>query len=450
MDDSFTHPAHSSRQIKRDANISLAPLATRLPLRTQDYEELKSVSSTHISYLSAGSNPTTPHHDSPSSPRPLTARSERHISFPDMASDDQARPLSKSKSTTYLDHRHAARPPNPRRSSTNLTSKTNNGNRKPRTGPPTPSYLSRFSLELPSAEFMMRVGAVLGSEARDGPAGESWLMSRPSSTSLSALRDPRTPEDYYALEDADEYALARERVLGPTPGARSRRGSVTSHHHHSIVAITAATTPGGNGGGGGSGIASHNNNHNHIASAARKRKKGMPLTPSERRAEILAQMEDDYFGSQDVGNNESDDEAEKIPGPDFVNVDEPLDDEHDTIDEEEDELAMTEAYVRQETKKSWILRSWFVRPFLSDSRLFADDEESEEDEYGGDEEESEISDEEFERRRQERRSAALRRLQECTIIPLDTTNDPPPPEEDKGGWSDAVWLLRVASRSLWG
>ncbi|KAL2117119.1 hypothetical protein VTJ04DRAFT_9287 [Mycothermus thermophilus] len=448
--DTFTHPAHSSRREKRKSQFSLGPLTTHLPLRIEDYEEFKNLPSNHISYLAVGSTPNTP--------RPQTARSDHlHVTFDDMANTSQPLPLSKSKSTSHLTRRRDARPAINRRSTTN---NLNNGNqlvhRKSRTNPPSPKFTNPFSFELPSPEWLLRVGAALGAGAREGTVGESWLLTRPSSD-IHVLRHLRTPEEAYAYEDADEYALVRESILGPTPGARSRRGSfsATGFDKDGLLPLTKTTTAtsSGGAGSGNSGAATAS----AVVSAAKKRRKGIPLTPSERRAEILAKMEDGYYFDPAVGggpNDQEEDEVSKIPGPDFVGVDEPLesDDEGDAaVDPEAQEaelLASTEAYVRNEVKNDWFLRSWFVRPFVS-SKYFeeSDDEEESED---GDEGEGEISDWEAERRRREEdKAAALKRLQECTIVPLDTTCDPPAPE-DTGVLSDAVWLLGVAAKALWG
>jgi hypothetical protein len=169
------------------------------------------------------------------------------------------------------------------------------------------------------------------------------------------------------------------------------------------------------------------------------------MTPKERQAKLLAQLEDDYFGPV-LGTGglarEAVPELTGIPGPDFVNLTEGLAEGEESPDEEEDIEAETEAYIRQ--ARDGFLGSWWMRLFMGDLRMFAsEDDEPAEEEYT-----EEISDEEFERQRQLRREASLQRLQECQIIPLDTTNDPPP-MEDKGGWSDAAWLLGLAVKVIY-
>jgi hypothetical protein len=419
-------------------HISLAPLTTRLPLRNEDYEAMNDLSTDQPSYLQSA--PTTPHisyrasEPAPTSRAAAAAAAATTRATPRHTSHNTNPSLAKSKSASHLPNGHSHGHGN------------RHGNRRT---PKTPTLLSTL---LPDTDFLMRVGSILGSQAHETSlgSGPSWLISRASSASLAGGL-PQSPEEYYALQDADEYTLAREKVFGPPRG--SRRGSADYTYKTPVAArsmpASAFASPvqsrfgsrshsrvGGAGGAAGAGAGGG------WRSVGRSR----PMTPKERQAEILAQMEDDYFGPV-LGTGglarEAVPELTNIPGPDFVNLNEGLEEGEESLDEEEEDLeAEAEAYIQQ--AKNGFLGSWLMRLFMGDLEMFP----SEEDEPAEEEYTEEISDEEFERQRQLRREASLQRLQECRIIPLDTTNDPPP-MEDKGGWRDAAWLLGLAVKVIY-
>jgi hypothetical protein len=413
-------------------HISLAPLTTRLPLRNEDYEAMNDLSTTdHPSYLQSA--PTTPQITYRASEPAPTSRSTVVARATPRHTDNTKPNLAKSKSASHLpnghghDHRH-------RHSHSRSNWRT----------PKNPTLLSSF---LPDTDFLMRVGSILGSQAHETTlgSGPSWLISRASSASLSGGL-PQSPEDYYALQDADEYTLAREKVFGPTRGG-SRRGSGEYTYKSPVAARSVPASALASPAQSRFGSRSQSRVGGAAAAAGGWRSVGgsRPMTPKERQAKLLAQLEDDYFGPV-LGTGglarEAVPELTGIPGPDFVNLTEGLAEGEESPDEEEDIEAETEAYIRQ--ARDGFLGSWWMRLFMGDLRMFA----SEEDEPAEEEYTEEISDEEFERQRQLRREASLQRLQECQIIPLDTTNDPPP-MEDKGGWSDAAWLLGLAVKVIY-
>lgn len=443
MDERYT-PSSPETPLKRrsvsNSHISLAPLTTRLPLRSEDYEAMNDVSAEstpRASYIYNQSAPTTPHITyRASEPAPASRSAAR--ATPRHTSHNDNPNLAKSKSASHL--------PN-NRTLSRRTPSTHAHHTTTRKTPPT--LLSSF---LPDTDVLMRVGSIIGSQAHETSlgSGPSWLISRASSASLSGGL-PQSPEEYYALQDADEYTLAREKVFGssrrgsrdytaaPAPAAAAAYSNGRSPTAARSVPASAYASP----------------VHSRFGSRSQSRVGGVggrrsvggsrPMTPKERRAEILAQLEDDYFGPvMGVGGfaEEAVPELAGIPGPDFVNLNEALEDDEGLSDEEEDLEAETEAYIRQ--AKDGFLGSWWMRLFMGDLKMFP----SEEDEPAEEEYTEEISDEEFERQRQLRREASLLRLQECKIIPLDTTNDPPP-MEDKGGWRDAAWLLGLAVKMVY-
>ena len=143
-------------------------------------------------------------------------------------------------------------------------------------------------------------------------------------------------------------------------------------------------------------------------------------------------MEDGYF----LTTGSSEDDA-YISRPDFVNLDE-------TLEEVEGELDTTiedEAYVRRLVKKgNGGMGSWFGS--VLGVQLFSVEEDSEESDGDTTEGEPDEADEDEARTR---RSSSTRRLDGITT---SLNEQVPPPKADEGGWHDAAWLLTVASKVL--
>lgn len=225
------------------------------------------------------------------------------------------------------------------------------------------------------------------SEAREYK-GQNWLVSRQSSTSLAGMRDVE--------EEAFQHELAREREIASRHV--SRRGSIVLIDDE--VSLNGSRIP----------------SRFHSRSQSIVENRSQFLTPMDRAGE------DSYFPTQDT-----------ISGPDFVDLDEKLEElERDTV---EDDEADVRRLVRRGNsgKDSWIgnLIGWNL--FSVDEDIEESDEDSDEEDSNGD------------TQSQADRSAWLRRHCEGPLHPEERI---PPPIRDEGGWRDAAWLLSVATKVM--
>lgn len=243
------------------------------------------------------------------------------------------------------------------------------------------------------SDWLLRAGVLISSETRESK-GQSWLVSRASSTSLERLeRDNNNDVDVFEKE-----RTARENLMSSKH--TSRKGSLT-------FVIDDDQSP----------FLSRQGS----AHASRTQL----VTPGERAA-----MEG-YFAGQIMG------EEEYIPGPDFVNLNERLEAvEADANGDLDDETAVRRLVASRHGRP----HTWYGN--IMGWTLFAVQETENEDDgevtTDGEAEEclSETSgpDKEFEGR-------------------MTTLTEPPqrlsPPKSDEAGWKDVAWLLSVASKVAW-
>ncbi|OAQ92018.1 hypothetical protein VFPFJ_03758 [Purpureocillium lilacinum] len=446
MDVAYNQHADRARRKNRSStninHLTLAPLTVKLPLGTdaddfppdalllqhqQQYWHQNPPRSAGAggttSYLEGKSAPTTPRLLSRSA---TPSRSRSHARVPSAPSEL----IAKSKSSTYL------------AGSTTMTATTTT--RRPATsGTATPRRRSSRRRgddglgprDRNDSDWMLRAGALMTSEAREYK-GQTWLVSRQSSTSLAAMRD----DD----EEAFEQELERERSVA----AASRRGSSAFGGTDDGY----ATPNGGNGsrvpsrfnsrshslsqGGGGEHHRSashagtpydqHHAHHHALHSYHQQQHTGGAAADGSSSAS--------YFPSQSP-HQETPTAAAGISGPDFVNLDEKLEElERDTTFDDED--AVRRLVRRGQTGKggSWIANviGW---------SLFSVDENDEEDDEDDDDES--VVDEDEERPRTGRTGWSDRHFEGVSNAPLERI---PPPASDEGGWKDAAWLLSVASK----
>lgn len=141
------------------------------------------------------------------------------------------------------------------------------------------------------------------------------------------------------------------------------------------------------------------------------------MTPVERLGE-----ESSYFPNQ-----------EPLAGPDFIDLDERLEElERDTLED-------AEADVRRLMRRGTAGKASWMTSFMGWSLFSVDEHEEETDD------ESEYDESLADSRSQADRSAWLKRHVEG---PLDAEDFVPPPTADEGSWSDAAWLLSVASKVI--
>jgi hypothetical protein len=238
------------------------------------------------------------------------------------------------------------------------------------------------------SDWLLRTGAIMTTESREFK-GQSWLVSRQSSTSLAGMRD----DD----DEAFERELALERDIASR--RTSRRGSFATGDEDEY----------------GSPLASRLNSRFGSRSQSVAGRRGDVMTPLDRDVHEI-------FPDSD----------QALSGPDFVNLDEKLEElERDSPQDDEAAVRRLVRYGHHGTG-SWIsnLMGW---PLFSLEENDEDDEEDEDDSLA-----DAIS--------QGGRSAwSARHFEGVSNAPEDKI---PPPKADEGAWKDAAWLLSVATKVM--
>ncbi|KAL7930079.1 hypothetical protein V8C35DRAFT_314061 [Trichoderma chlorosporum] len=362
MDVSYIPHAERVRRKNRSStninHLTLAPLTTKLPIDDDEaiVDGAVPLSRPSTSYLQGKSAPTTPRLLASSATNPRSrSRSRNRTPSASGAS------ITKSKSSSHLTGGHAAK--------------------KSTTGASTPRR--RHDDGGADGDWLLRTGALMTYEAREFK-GQSWLVSRQSSTSLTGIR---------SIEDvAFEDELAREREM--TSLLTSRRGSLADDDM-SISIIGSKV---------------HSRSHSIHGSRSQL------MTPIERL------VDESYFPSQ-----------ESLAGPDFIDLDERLEElERDTVED-------AEVAVRRLMRRGTGAKAGWMTSFMGWNLFSVDEHEEETDD------ESEYDESLADSRTQADRSAWLKRHVEG---PLDPEDFVPPPTTDEGSWSDAAWLLSVASKVI--
>lgn len=383
------HSPHSRRNNRSNINLnylSLAPLTSRLPLTDPDelpdtFARPRSSHGRSISYLEGKSAPTTPG---------ILSRSSSRLSLRKPAVSG----LTKSKSSTNVTSPRLALP---------KSSTTPSGGKSKRLSGKDDFSLSTFTAaDRSDSDWLLRAGALISSETRESK-GQSWLVSRASSTSLTGQLD----ED----EEALERQLARERESRRT----SRRGSAADADDEFSPVTTRMSF------GGGSRPASRYGSRPTSRAQSRahsqrgsKANLFTPLPKSE-------QERESYFGEEEFSVE-----------PDFVDVDEEV--------YEEDQAAEDEVIVKRLAKKGSTGLGVWVEKLMGWS-LFAVEEDGEDTDVETSEEKTDASD-------------AASKSDRTQKDSLDGTADAavdeklPLPGADEGGWQDAAWLLSVATKVL--
>lgn len=408
MDTAYNQNSQHSRRHNRSSTslsaLSLAPLTSSLPIDGADEPHIphRPRSPHRVSYIETPSVPLSPGILS-SSRSPSRSSSRRPL---------RSSNLPKSKSSTHIPthphanlqaahHRHksGAQTPNPR--PTHL----------PKHKPAASADFSFFTRnERNDDDWLLRTGSLISSASRESK-GQAWLVSRASSTSLTAPNGDYSDSDATDEDDATtEYRLARG----------SRRASQDADDEFSPVTMRSFTAH--------SRSASRFNSRVHSRVRSRRGSKaGLALTPSQQ-----AQERDGYFPRDAVGD---------FAKPDFVDVDE--EGEADA----ESQALRDEALVRRMAKTGTLgLGTWVER--LMGWSLFAVEEDGETDVEGT---EGETTDSDGEDRRESRKERERQRWKEMLEMEAKEKGlvlPPPPMGSEDGGWGDAAWLLSVATKVL--
>ena len=387
MDLAYNPHAERARRKNRSStninHLTLAPLTTKIPYNADDEDDAAILDSashltavrTRTSYLQGKSAPTTPRLLAHAH-SPAGPRSRSHHRRTPSAPGG---PVAKSKSATHLFG------PNGRKNGTATPKKRGKGEDPSLSG-------------LNDSDWLLRTGALMSTEAREYK-GQAWLVSRQSSTSLAAMHDDDDVE-----EEAFEKEMAHEREHGSR--RPSRRGS-------SALADD-------DGSANGSRFASR------FASRAQSRSHS---TAGPRSTAFSPMGEDDgdsYFPQQGLS------------GPDFVNLDEKLEElERDTS--QEDEAAVRRLMRHgQNGGGSWIgnMIGW---------GLFPVDEDDDDDDDSEDDEEEEADGASAGVQTPGRSGRSSRHFEGISNLPDEKI---PPPKNDGGAWGDAAWLLSVATKVI--
>lgn len=377
MDLAFNPHAERARRKNRSStninHLTLAPLTVKLPINSDDEPPVDAAAaglapSRSTSYIQGKSAPTTPRllSRSPAGPR-SRSHHRRTPSAPGVPVSKSATHLATSRSS---------------RSSVHGSLTPGQGLRRHKGDD------GEQLREANDSDWLLRTGAIMSTETREYK-GQSWLVSRQSSTSLHGMRDDE--------DDAFERELALEREM--TSRRVSRRGSAA------VVDDDDYVTPYG------SRYASQVGSRSHSVAGHRSD----VFTPMDRDAQ------DSYFSGEQA-----------ISGPDFVNLDEKLEElERDTSQEDE---AAVRRLVRhgQNGQGSWIsnMIGW---------SLFSLEENDEDDE---EDEDNSIGDAASQTGRS---GKSFRHFEGISNLPEDSL---PPPKGDEGAWKDAAWLLSVATRVM--
>lgn len=384
MDAASAYNQHSSQGRRKNRSstnlnhLSLAPLTTKLPINDTDimFTDLN-IHTYSTSYIQGKSAPTTPSLLS-RSPRRAGSRTRHH------SRQGSATPLPKSKSAVHIG------PPG----------------RTPRSGTTSPGGQRRGSRkEEPvsargrtDSDWLLRAGVLISSETRESK-GQSWLVSRASSTSLTGMQGDREDDED---DDHDPDMFERERI--------ARENAIASKHasrRGSMGVFEGDESP----------LVSRNGSFH----ASRTGSRSQLITPGER-----ASIEG-YFASH--GHP-----GDYAPGPDFVNLDEKL--EAIGFDGETDQD--DEADVRRLVKNGQSRPgTWFGNIFGWTLASVEENDEDDDPDGDGSDGEAELSTPETPYERQFEGAGIL------------SEQRMPAPKAEQGGWQDAAWLLSVASKVAW-
>lgn len=399
MDAGTAYNAHSSQAKRKNRSstnlnhLSLAPLTTKIPINDADmlHSELTVDTSYHVSYIQGKSAPTTP---SLLARSPVRGKSHgrSHGTATPPHGYGSASALSKSKSATHLEATHGRKS----RSGTTTPGGHRRGLRKDEQEDP---RSAASAIGRTDSDWMLRAGVLLSSETRESK-GQSWLVSRVSSTSLERMDDDDDDDNVDAFE---KERRAREEVI--TSRHASRRGSLG-------FALEDDGSP----------YASRRNSVHPSRTGSRSQL----VTPGERAAV------ESYFAQQQPSAVE-----EYAAGPDFVNLDEKLEGFGYDVDTSQDDEAAVRKLVKGGQGRP---NSWFGN--IMGWGLFSVAENDEE----SDEADGELTTDD--------------ELDESSVVDMDLNKNfegstslseqrLPPPKTDEGGWQDAAWLLSVASRVAW-
>jgi hypothetical protein len=267
--------------------------------------------------------------------------------------------------------------------------------------------LSSFSAkDRNDSDWLLRAGAAISSSTRESK-GQSWLVSRASSTSLTGQQD----------EDREELQREFSREREQPSRKPSRRGS-TAGAFDADDEFSPVTTRRSLSFGPATGIGSRPLSRFASRANSRRGSRAQLFTP-------LGGESEGYFDQRDFGREEF------VTEPDFV-------DNEDEASENEEQAKKDEDVVRKLARGSSLGLGGWVERMLGWS-LFAVEEDGEETEADMSDEKAEDSD----------LSSRTSKRNLDTIMEMPIRDRMPLLKDDEaGGWQDAAWLLSVATKVL--
>ena len=378
------HSPYARRNVRSSTNLNhltLAPLTSRFPLIDTD---LTQEPSHHVSYIEGRSAPTTP--------SILAHTSRASLRKPSTAG------LPKSKSSTYLP---------PSQSQTRFRA-TKPGGAKRKSTTKEDLELDRLSgKDRNDSDWLLRAGAAISSSTRESK-GQSWLVSRASSTSLTGDRDEEEEEQLRELARQREQNSRRESRRGSAAGAFDADDEFSPVTTRRSLSFGPAT-----------GTRSRPLSRFGSRANSRRGSRAQLFTPIS-----PGGPQEGYFDPTDLARDEF------ITEPDFVDAEE-------DAEEDGNEAKKDEAVVRKLARAGNLGWGGLVERMLGWS-LFAVDEDAEETEV-------EVMDEKGEVSGISSKPSTLNLRGEETCIEDEM---PPLKEDETDGWQDAAWLLSVATKVL--
>jgi hypothetical protein len=251
------------------------------------------------------------------------------------------------------------------------------------------------------SDWLLRAGALMSSSSRESK-GQTWLVSRASSTSLTAQAD----QD----EEALEREFSKERQWA------SRRGSGAGGYGDADDEFSPVTTR--TSFGGGSRPASRFGSRPQSRTQSRRGSRANLFTP-------MTTIEKDREGYFDA-------EEGFLAEPDFVDVHEDVYDSEQAADDE--------IVIKRLAKNGTLGLGVWVEKLMGWS-LFAVEED-------GDETDLETNDQTTDNSEISSRSRLTDRRVLDGSYDASLNEKLPPPRAEEGGWQDAAWLLSIASKVL--
>jgi hypothetical protein len=278
-----------------------------------------------------------------------------------------------------------------------------------------------------SAEWLHRAGLAIASETRDAK-GQSWLISRASSTSLTGLS---LPVEYQSDDTSGTPTAAG--------GLKASKSENTIHNNFSRPSSSL-------------GLAFADDERSLSPYLSRAGSRTVSVRNSRRGSRVEMHSgrktpSDAYYDVGDIVALQVGGHANTM-GPDFVNGDE--EDEYATAEVDEEEVAMLAR------ERGFGLGGWVDR--LVGWTLFKVEEDENGSETEGDAEEDRLQmetvtdedrgehEEETKRRRRKAEDADI--IESSRVMKEHGIHIDAPEEEGDGGWKDAAWLLSVASKVL--